>query len=204
METKVSCLTTAAPRYESSWYGPWTAILSTIFPPAEAFVVKPQSKIRPELDTTQTLELLSQTGRPSLDSDGGLVAPRGHGREVVGIPDFVVATSDGVTDTPVLIVEIKRLGASTSASVEQLTRYMGAVFRRGRAASVRGLLAAGPEARVYSVSALHPDGEVELDWCSITGTALYYHLKSGGDGPLSPSSWLPPSAGNSASRGWGY
>jgi len=155
----------------------WNAVLSTAFPPVEGFVVKPQCKIRPEIDTGLALELLSETGRLSFDSDGGLVAPRGGGRERVGIPDFVVASTSGYIDVPVLIVEVKRVETGLRDSVVQLRDYMGAVANRGRLDYIRGLLIAGPEAQMYRLNALTMTSTLEQDWCPAAGEAMYAALR---------------------------
>jgi len=152
-------------------------VLGIAFPPVEGFVVKPQCKIRPEIDTELALELLSETGRLSFDSDGGLVAPRGGGRERVGIPDFVVAFTGGYTDVPVLIVEVKRVETGLRDSVVQLRDYMGAVASHGRLDYIQGLLIAGPEAQMYRLNALTMTSTLEQDWCPAAGEVMYTALR---------------------------
>jgi len=44
--------TTDPPRPENAWYGPWTGILTFLFPPAEGYVVTPQSRLYGDDDTS--------------------------------------------------------------------------------------------------------------------------------------------------------
>lgn len=40
------------PRFENAWYGPWTGILTFLFPPAEGYVVTPQSRLYGDDDSS--------------------------------------------------------------------------------------------------------------------------------------------------------
>jgi len=176
VETKASYLATNLPRYESSWYGLWNTVLGVAMPPHEGFMVKPQSKVRPGLDVSEVLELLAEGGRLSFDSDGGTVASRGGGRESVGVPDFIVSLTNGVADRPVLIVEVKRSGQGLEAAERQLLRYMEAAAAR-QSSAFRGLLIAGPRARLYSIPLEPGRPRVDQEWCLMTGHVMYEALR---------------------------
>ncbi|KAG6907225.1 hypothetical protein DXG01_009842 [Tephrocybe rancida] len=106
---------------EPSLYGPVNAVLTTCFPVADMFLVKPQAIIRaatfmdwePEDDSPNLpTDVLIDDPRLSLDSYHAIVASRDSSS--VGAmpkkPDFVVAkaTESQTEDIPLLIVEIKK------------------------------------------------------------------------------------------------
>jgi hypothetical protein len=56
------------PRFESSWYGPYNALLSHYFPYQQRFLIKPQSKFRAAQEADVSFS--SVHAEPSVELDG--------------------------------------------------------------------------------------------------------------------------------------
>ncbi|KAF9528001.1 hypothetical protein CPB83DRAFT_836146 [Crepidotus variabilis] len=114
------------PHFENSFYGPWNALLGSVFPLRRAYMVKPQTIIRKNV--------VAEIGEDvSFGSTGGMHEPRSRpGREKgTKFPDFVVvkvifsnAPNPTCDHQFILIVEIKRDLAGYNSANLQIVNYM--------------------------------------------------------------------------------
>ena len=169
------------PRFESSWYGPYNALLSHYFPYQQQFLIKPQAKFRAAQEADVSFS--SVQAEPSVELDGppdedslrvadlsinsmGFLALTSSGSTF--IPDFIVAkaTQFATLDTPLLVVEIK-LEESTDKSVwvtyqNQVDEYMGSIANQmsGNTPLV-GLLICGTKVKIFRLES--PSDVVKMD-----------------------------------------
>ena len=103
-------------QYESSFEGPHNALLFSLFPPQEGFLVKPKGRLRAQA----SLSASSSSSSVSTDSTS---QPVQRGSDNV-FPDFLIcrATAAPHGDRPFLIWELKR-GDSRTAGEDQVERY---------------------------------------------------------------------------------
>lgn len=139
------------PHYEASYYGPINMMLTTFFPSAKRFLVKPQARLR---------NPPAPGGRTSSDSYGQIVGTS----DKDGNPDFLVSTGTSAldSDVPFLIYEIKRDDEDEFLSAIQMERYMLWAREYQRQVSpwarigVYAVLVIGTKSIVYDIS---PDSE---------------------------------------------
>jgi len=55
VRTVLEDYTSRRPRTESEWYGPWNAILTTLFPVNKGYLINPQRNIVSDEDNTSTI-----------------------------------------------------------------------------------------------------------------------------------------------------
>jgi len=154
---KVQTYDAVPPRYESSWHGVWTFLLTAALPGHEGFEVKPQSRLRPEvnLEISMGVWLEIEQERTSFDSYDLQVqlGGAGHTRQT-HVPDFVVSYHGGSYEYVALVVEIKA-GPLRRALLEdsrlQLEAYLRAALPRTRHGVAYGMLAEGSRVGLYVV-----------------------------------------------------
>jgi hypothetical protein len=114
LEGRFASLSGQSPHYEASYYGPINMLLTTYFPAADGFNVKPQPRLR---------SLVANQGqRISIDSYGGSVGTSSDDP----IPDFLVSIGSSKLgkDVPILIYEVKRSDEEETEAGIQMDRYI--------------------------------------------------------------------------------
>lgn len=135
------------PHYEASYYGPINMLMTTFFPSARHFLVKPQARLR---------DPPTPGGRSSNDSYGQTVGISDRD----GNPDFLVCKGSSAldADVPFLIYEIKRHEDDDVASSVQMERYMDWARRyqnqvaQGQRIGVYAVLVIGAKSVVYHLA----------------------------------------------------
>lgn len=119
--TLLECYTKRSPATEDEWYGPWTAILTTLFPPTQGYFVTPHR-------------------RPPYDAES----------HIPGLTIEVVKLSTSLTLRCVLIVKVKNSQhwqAGIGAFERQLNLQTGATFAGTAYAKMYWIGAIGPHWR---------------------------------------------------------
>jgi len=204
---KVTRMISRAPRYESSWYGVWNAVLNEALPASENFEVKPQSKIRPDPTSVSSSLTPEAEARTSSDSYGGMVA-HGVGAELeLQVPDFVVSMHGGERESLVLVVEVKpflQAPAEHGGAERQLRNYLERACSRLRMSTAVGLLGEGHCATLYRMRRSTLTMEQYYGPVPIDSMELYLQLRALAPPPVPQplvATWDPPQAGPSS---WSY
>jgi hypothetical protein len=142
--------TTHPPKTEDEWYGPWTTILTTIFPTTEGYIITPQRRLTED----------SESHIPDF------------------VIHVVKLTSPPVTFRTVLIVKVKNSQhwqSGIGTLMRQINRQVGTAFAGTAHSKVYWIGAIGPHWR-YGVKNDDSQEPVHLiDWHVVTHDDATYN-----------------------------